>query len=594
MPTTSMRTSTCGDLRAADEGKRVRLCGWAAKVRDHGGVVFLDLRDRWGVTQAVFRPEAGEASRAAAGVRAESVLAVEGVVRRRPEGLANPRMKTGEIEVEGASIEVLSEAAPTPFVVAGEEEPSAELRMKYRYLDLRRPGQIDLLTLRARVASLCRRTLEEREFVEVETPFLVKSTPEGARDYLVPSRVAKGSFYALPQSPQLFKQMLMVAGLDRYYQIVRCFRDEDLRSDRQPEFTQLDIEMSFAGEAEIAEASEAVLAAAMREVCGETVALPLPRMPWDEAMARYGSDKPDLRFGLPVEDLAGALRDCGFGPFEAAFAAGGTVRGLRVPGGAGLSRKQVGELEDAGKAAGLKGLVSLKVGPEGVSGSAAGKMKPGSPDAAARALSAAPGDLLLLAAGEPMPVSAGLGAVRLKVGAALKLREKRFAAFWVVDPPLSLKNPETGRPEPSHHPFTSPRLEDLPRLETDPLSARARAYDLVLNGCEIAGGSVRIHRSDVQAKIFGLLGITPEKAQRKFGFFLEALRYGTPPHAGIAFGFDRFVMLLAGQDQIREVIAFPKTTSASCLLTGAPSTVDPEQLQELGIEIKAPPPPPRD
>ncbi|MHC4600019.1 MAG: aspartate--tRNA ligase [Planctomycetota bacterium] len=580
-----MRTHTCGELDASHAGRKVRLCGWVAKVRDHGGIVFVNLRDRWGVTQAVFRPEREALHAAARGLKVESVISVDGEVRARPEGLRNPNMATGEIEVEGVSLEVLGPAEPTPFVVADQDDLSPELRMQYRYLDLRRPGQLDRLVLRHRLAQLCRRLLNERDFVEVETPMLTRSTPEGARDYIVPSRVSRGAFYALPQSPQLFKQLLMVAGLERYYQIVRCFRDEDLRSDRQPEFTQLDIEMSFVGQEEVMAVAEAVLAAALEELAGVALDSPLLRIPYDVAMARYGIDKPDLRFGLEIEDVSSSLSGCGFRIFETALEAGGVVRGLRVEGGGSLSRKQVDGLEVTGVAAGLKGLVAMKVGPDGPTGPAAKRFKEGVAAALTERMKAREGDLLLFAAGADDDVAPGLGAVRLHLGRALGLAKSGFAACWVVDPPLFTKNAETGLPDPSHHAFTMPAEEDPDVLSARPFAVKARGYDLVLNGQEIAGGSVRIHRADIQKRVFELLGIGPEEAREKFGFLLEAFRYGAPPHAGIAFGFDRFAALLAGQDQIREVIAFPKTTKAICPLTGAPARLDPAQLKALGITV---------
>ncbi len=582
---TSMRTHHCGALRASHAGEGVRLCGWVSRLRDHGGVVFVNLRDRFGVTQVVFRPEAGEAHEAAAALKPESAVRLSGTVQRRPDGLENPAMDTGAIEVEGDRVEVLGPAETPPFVVAEEEAVSDEQRMKFRYLDLRRPGRLALLEARHRVASVCRRTLEDRGFLEVETPVLTRSTPEGARDYVVPSRVSRGKFYALPQSPQLFKQLLMVAGADRYFQIVKCFRDEDLRSDRQPEFTQLDVEMAFAGEEDVMETSEAVLENALAAAGAPPFAKPLMRIPFAEALRRFGTDKPDLRFGMDIQDVSGAVAACGFRVFENTLASGGVVRGLRVPGGASMSRKQIGETEAVGKEAGLKGLVSLKADAKGLSGSAARNMKASAVSRVREAFQAEAGDLLLLAAGEETPTAEGLGAVRLHAGRALGRVKEGLAACWVVDPPLFTRDPETGRPDPTHHPFTAPHEEDLDTLEADPFGARARAYDLVLNGHEIAGGSVRIHRRDVQNRIFSLLEIPPGRAQAKFGFLLEAFRYGPPPHAGIAFGFDRLAALLAGRDQIREVIAFPKTTRAVCPLTGAPSSLDPDQLEGLGIAL---------
>ncbi|MHC5040376.1 MAG: aspartate--tRNA ligase [Planctomycetota bacterium] len=583
---TSIRTHSCGELRAAHAGQTVRLCGWVATIRDHGGVVFLDLRDRWGLTQAVFRPEAETLHKTASALKPESVVICEGIVRLRPEGLANPDRATGEVELEATALEIAGPAEPTPFVIAEDENPSPELRMKYRYLDLRRPGQLPRLLLRHRVAARCRQILDAEGFVEVETPVLTRSTPEGARDYIVPSRTNKGSFFALPQSPQLFKQLLMVSGIDRYYQLVKCYRDEDLRADRQPEFTQLDLEMAFVNEEDVLAVSESILTAVLKIVTDPPPATPLPRLPFDEAMRLYGSDKPDLRFGLEMQDVSDLAAGCGFRVFENALEAGGTVRALCVPGGSSLSRKRVDALEGVGKGAGLAGLVALKISPEGLQGGAAKRFREGIGPALTARLGGSPGDLLLFAAGPPDRVAPGLGEVRLRVGEEMNLRKERFAALWIVEPPLFTRNPDTGAPDPSHHPFTLPRESDLPTLEGDPFAAKARAYDLVLNGHEIAGGSVRIHRRDIQARIFSLLGIPPGVAEAKFGFLLEAFRFGAPPHAGIAFGFDRLVALLAGLDQIREVIAFPKTTSAACPLTGAPAPVDEGQLKSLGIQLR--------
>ncbi len=568
-----MHRDRCGALRRTDAGRVVTLAGWVHRVRDLGGVTFVDLRDGSGIVQLVLRggPHLGH----------EDVIRVRGEVR--PREAPNTALPTGEVEVQVDEVAVLSRAKPLPLPVAEEGSPSEETRLRYRYLDLRKPRMQRNLHLRHRTALAIRQYLDREGFVEVETPMLTRSTPEGARDFLVPSRLSRGSFYALPQSPQLFKQILVTSGVERYFQIVRCFRDEDLRADRQPEFTQLDLEMAFLEDPEeLFSLLEGLIAHVFREAIGVEIPLPLPRIPYRTAMARYGSDKPDLRFGMEIADLTAR---CVGGPIRLlaeAAAAGGVVRALVVPGGAGKSRGELGKIEAVAKAHGLPGLAWIKRGEElsssfgkGVPGEALGTL----------AERAGPGDLVLLAAGGEETVSAALGDLRLRLARELGLvPEGRWALAWIVDFPL-FKQGE-GRLESEHHPFTSPRDEDLPLLDADPLKVRAKCYDLVVNGVELASGSIRIHRREVQERIFRILGIGPEEAERRFGFFLRALEYGAPPHGGIAFGLDRWVMMMAGEASIREVIAFPKTTTGACPLTDAPAPVDEAQLRELGLSLE--------
>jgi aspartyl-tRNA synthetase len=583
-----LRTHTCGELRIEDEGREVKLAGWVETSRNHGGVLFIDLRDRYGITQIVFRPENESLFTAGDALRPEWVIGVTGRVGPRPADARNPNRPTGEVEVEVISIEVLNEAEPSPIGVTDDDLSSDELRFRYRYLDLRRPVMRDAMLLRHRIAQTLRRLCTEMDFIEVETPILTKSTPEGARDYLVPSRVNPGRFYALPQSPQLFKQLLMVAGLDRYFQLVKCFRDEDLRADRQPEFSQLDMEMSFVEESDVMEASEHILVEVLRETLGLEVETPLPRMTYAEAMLTYGSDKPDTRFLLPIRDVSEAMRGCGFGVFSGTIEGGGVVRGIRAPNSSSFSRKKIDGLGKVVAEYGAKGLAWLKVEDE-IRSSFAKFLKPDELTALTEAMEAETGDLLLFVAGAESMAAAALGALRLELGKRLGLvPEGAHEALWVVDFPMFEWNEEKERFDASHHPFTSPCPEDVERLESDPGSVRARAYDLVLDGVEIAGGSVRIHQREVQERVFAALGIGPEEANDKFGFLLEAFRYGAPPHGGIAFGLDRLVAAVAGLPSIREVIAFPKTTSAACPLTTAPTAVDETQLGELGLRIEKP------
>ncbi|MFH1017027.1 MAG: aspartate--tRNA ligase [Pseudomonadota bacterium] len=586
------RTHTCGDLRLADEGKEVHLKGWVNRRRDLGGVVFVDLRDRYGLTQVVFRPEtAPDACKTAEKLRSEFVIEVTGHVTPRPQGMRNAKLPTGEIEVIASSLEILSEARTLPFELDDKAEVSDVLRLKYRYLDLRRPALQRNLLVRHRVTQAIRRHLDGAGFVDVETPFLTKSTPEGARDYLVPSRLKPGHFYALPQSPQLFKQLLMMAGLDRYYQIVRCFRDEDLRADRQPEFTQLDMEMSFATPKAIYSLIEELMAAVFESVAGEKIETPFPRLSYADAVARYATDKPDLRWPIELRDVSSAVRESTFRVFRDAVAAGGEVRGLRLPKGNELSRSQIDGLVEKAKEFGAKGLVWIREA-EGKRTSSIDKViSPEDLAAVAKVLELQPGDLALLVADQPAVARTALSSLRVHVLKKMRVPPgRKFAFVWVDEFPLFEWDNAEERYFSVHHPFTSPHTDDIPLLDqTQNLGRiRAQAYDLVLNGYEIGGGSIRIHRPELQQKIFDRLGLSREEAKRKFGFFIEALEYGTPPHGGIAFGLDRISMILCGTDAIRDVIAFPKTQNAADLMAEAPSEVDPKQLEELGLSLRRP------
>ncbi len=579
---TSMRTHACGELRAADAGAQVVLCGWVARRRDHGGVTFVDLRDREGVVQLVFHPEeAPEAHAAAQALKAESVVRARGTLRLRPEGAVNPALPTGEVEVAVAALEVLSVAETPPFPVEDRAEADEGLRLRYRYLDLRRPEMTRVLRLRHRMNRIARDYLEARGFLEVETPMLTRSTPEGARDFLVPSRLQRGTFYALPQSPQQLKQLLMVGGQDRYYQIVRCFRDEDLRADRQPEFTQLDIELSFVEEADVMGLVEGLMAELLRKTLGVEVPTPFPRLTHAEAMARYGTDTPDLRFGLELSDLSAAFTGTGFRAFARALEDGGVVRGLAAPGGASLTRRELDELVLEAKGRGAAGLVWIALEGGEVRSPVAQHLSPGELAAVREGTGAGEGDLVLLVADRPERAAVALDGLRRHLATRLDLVPQGVWAFaWVTEPPLFEWGEEEGKWVSVHHPFTAPATDDL-----DPHTARARAYDLVLNGVELGGGSIRIHRPDLQRRVFEVLGLSPEAAEAQFGHLLRAFRYGAPPHGGIALGWDRVVALLAGKEAIREVIAFPKTQSGADLLTGAPARVRPEQLRELGLGL---------
>ena len=583
-----LRSHTCGELRAKNVGEEVTLAGWVNRRRDHGGLIFLDLRDRWGVVQVVFDPSLSEkAHQAASRVRGEYVLRIWGRVRPRPAGQENHEMGTGEIEVVAETIDVLNEARTPPFPVSEGSSADETLRLRYRYLDLRRPEMQSKLMLRHRVVSFVRRFLDERGFVEVETPILIKSTPEGARDYLVPSRIHAGRFYALPQSPQQLKQLLMVAGMDRYYQIARCFRDEDQRADRQPEFTQLDLEMSFVEQDDILQVTEDLFTALVQEVSTKRLLFkPFPRLSYQEAMDKYGSDKPDMRFEMLLTDLSDLVADSGFRIFSSTVAAGGQVKGIRVRGGADYTRKQLDELGEFVQRHGAQGLVSMALTPEGVRSSVSKHLSSETVGAITERMGATTGDLLLIVAGQSPVVAEALGQLRLEMGERLGLRDKDTLAFvWVVDMPLFEWKEQEKRWDAMHHPFTAPAEEDLPLLDSDPGAARARQYDVVCNDVEIGGGSIRIHRRDVQEKIFEIMGLPAEQVRSQFGHLLDAFEYGTPPHGGIAPGIDRLVMILAGEESIREVMAFPKTSAAADLMFDAPSPVSEEQLKELHLKL---------
>jgi aspartyl-tRNA synthetase len=580
------RTHHCGLLRTDHVGAHVTLNGWMETIRDHGGVVFGSLRDRSGIVQVVFKNQDVLAKET---LRPEFVVAIRGEVHLRPEGTHNPELATGDVEVIVEALTVLNPSRPLPFEIASHvgEEPNEEVRLKYRFLDLRRPRMQRNMTVRHRVSQIVRRCLDEQGFLEIETPFLTRSTPEGARDFLVPCRLNPGTFYALPQSPQLFKQLLMVSGFEKYFQIVRCFRDEDLRADRQPDFTQVDIEMSFIDESDVRRLIDALLAQLFKAILGMDIALPIPIMPYDEAMARYGVDRPDLRFGAELTDLSDLLKDAE-APFLRQGAEKGAVIGIAVPEKGALTRKQIEELAQAAVAAGGTGFVWLRRQQGALTGPGAKAFKGAKEAALIEKMKLADGDLLFVVAGEkPVKLQEACGTLRTRLGAELKLAPKdKFAMTWVVDFPLFQWDEEGKRWCAVHHPFTAPREEDFAFLQSDPGRVKARAYDIVVNGSEIGGGSIRMHRRDVQEAAFKVMSIGAEEARARFGFLLDGLSYGAPPHGGIALGLDRLVTMLTGESSIREVIAFPKTARGSCLMTEAPAAVDPAQLDEVGIAVK--------
>ena len=581
------RTDYCGSLTGADAGREVVLMGWALRRRDHGGLIFIDLRDREGIAQIVFDPELNrDAHRKAETIRNEYVVAVKGKVAPRPEGTVNPNLKTGEVEIIVDECKILNRSKPLPLTLDDYVEVAENLRLKHRYLDLRRPVLQQNLILRSRVCQITRQYLVANGFLEIETPFLTKSTPEGARDFLVPSRIHQGEFYALPQSPQLFKQILMISGFDRYFQIVRCFRDEDLRADRQPEFTQIDCEMSFIDREDIITVMEGLISRIIEETKGVKVALPMARLTYAEAICRFGVDNPDLRFGLELVELSAIVKNAGFKVFADVIAAGGIVKGLNAKGCASFSRKEIDDLTEFTKIYGAKGMAYVKVTADGWQSPIAKFFTAEEIAAMGEAFAAEEGDLLLFVADRPKIVNDSLGKLRNHLAGIRGLPDREtFNFVWITDFPLLEWDEEEKRWSAVHHPFTAPMDEDLEYIESDPGRCRAKAYDLVLNGNEIGGGSIRIHQEKIQSQMFKMLGLSVEDTRGKFGFLLDALEFGTPPHGGIAFGLDRLIMLLTGSDSIRDVIAFPKTQKGTCLMSEAPSSVDGKQLRELGLRI---------
>lgn len=584
------RTHRCGELSAANVGETVTIMGWVQKNRNKGGLVFVDVRDRSGLIQVVF--EEGSTDKAllekAAKLRSEFVVAIVGTVEKR-SGAVNENLATGAIEIKPEELRILSESETPPFPIEENSKTKEEVRLKYRFLDLRRPDIQRNLMMRSRVATLARQFMAKEGFLEIETPFLIKSTPEGARDYLVPSRIHPGSFYALPQSPQIFKQLLMCSGYDRYFQIVKCFRDEDLRADRQPEFTQIDMELSFVDVDDVIDVNERLLAYLFKQVLDVDVKLPIQRMTWQDAMDRFGSDKPDLRFGMELQNVSEVVRGCEFAVFKNALEAGGTVRGINAKGQGGMPRKKIDKLVEFAKDYGAKGLAYIAIHEDGtVKSSFAKFMTEDEMNRLVEAMDGQAGDLLLFAADKNKVVWDVLGAQRLELARQMNLLDSSEYRFvWITEFPLLEWSDEENRFKAMHHPFTMPMEEDLQYIDSDPGRVRAKAYDIVLNGTEIGGGSVRIHQDDIQEKMFEVLGFTKEKAYEQFGFLLTAFKYGVPPHAGLAYGLDRLVMLMAKQESIRDVIAFPKVKDASCLMTEAPNLVDEKQLEELGIAIRS-------
>lgn len=582
------RTCGCGELRVEDIGKEVVLMGWVQRVRDHGGIIFADLRDRTGLVQTVCDPRnTPDAHRVMKEWRSEYVVMIKGRVARRPTGTENPNLPTGEVEVIVESAETLNPSLPPPFLVRDDIEVEEVTRLKYRYIDLRRPRMFRNIYLRYKFTKAVRDFMDKEGFLEIETPILIKSTPEGARDFLVPSRLNPGTFYALPQSPQLLKQTLMVSGIEKYFQIARCFRDEDLRADRQPEFTQIDIEMSFAGREDILDLTERMLQYAFREAFGMEIEIPFPRLDYFTAMELYGSDKPDVRFGLEIKDVTDILANSAFRVFSEAVRNGGCIKGLCVSGGASLSRQMIESLTGHAKQEGAKGLAIIPVG-ETARSQVAKFLREEEIGGLAKRFSAQRGDLLLLVADKWEIACQALGRVRKVLGEEMGLIGEGLRFLWVTDFPLFKYNEEEKRIEPSHHPFTSPLEEDIPLLDKDPLQVRGNIYDVILNGNEIGGGSIRIHNSELQKKVFQIIGLSEEVAEERFGFLLRAFQYGAPPHGGIALGLDRIVALALGEESIREVIPFPKTQTGTCPLTSAPSEVDEEQLKELHIKVEKP------
>jgi aspartyl-tRNA synthetase len=582
------RTHRCTEVTAAQIGENVTVMGWVQKSRNKGGIIFVDLRDRSGILQLIFEENdcGAENFAKAEKLRSEFVVAVEGRVEAR-SGAVNENLATGAIEIRANSLRILAESETPPFPIEEKSKTKEELRLEYRFLDLRRPDIQHNLITRSRVATLTRAFLAEEGFLEIETPTLIKSTPEGARDYLVPSRVHPGSFYALPQSPQLFKQLLMVSGYDRYFQLARCYRDEDLRADRQPEFTQIDMELSFVDVDDVLDVNERLLQKLFKEICGYELQLPIQRMTWREAMDRFGSDKPDLRFGMELKNVSEVVKDCEFVVFKGALENGGSVRGINAEGQGHMPRKKIDALVEYAKGFGAKGLAYIAINEDGTFKSSFAKfMKEEEMAALIVAMDGKAGDLLLFAADKDKVVFDVLGNLRLELARQLDLLKKDdFKFLWVTEFPLLEYSEEEDRYVAMHHPFTMPMEEDLQYLDSDPGRVRAKAYDIVLNGVEMGGGSVRIHQADIQSKMFEVLGFTPERAQEQFGFLLKAFKYGVPPHAGLAYGLDRMVMLMVGADSIRDVIAFPKVKDASCLMTEAPAPVDGKQLEELGIQV---------